>query len=209
MKEWINICVSEHSCGLSAQESFLPTRLLDVEPDDRHIDLQLIHSSDIAKQAVKFVALSHCWGDSLKRIKEIPKTKKASPQQHLHGIEWDALTKTFQDAVIMARRLGVRYIWIDSLCIIQNDKHDFAKEVHQLALIYGHAFVVLAGTRSETGDAGLFHDRTVDHVISRMDTRSRKVQALRVREALPHDQFTTSDPHHFASAPLLARAWCF
>lgn len=203
------MCVNEHSCGLSAQESFLPTRLIDIEPDNGHNGLRLVHSCDIAEKNAKFVALSHCWGDSLKRIKRIPKTKIATLEQHLDHINWDGLTETFKDAILVTRRFGVRYIWIDSLCIIQNDEHDFAKEVSRLVSIYGHSFVVLAATRGETGDAGLFHDRPSDHVVSRINTRSRNVQEVRVKEALPHDQFLTSDPHHFQLAPLLARAWCF
>jgi hypothetical protein len=58
----------------------------------------------------RYAALSHCWG-----TKEFFVTTEANFEQNKNGIEWDDLSKTFQDAVQITRRLGLRYLWVDSL----------------------------------------------------------------------------------------------
>ena len=84
-----------------------------------------LHGSDKIKLAEpsiaygKYTALSYCWGDHqpLQTTKETIKDMK-------NGIDWKDLPKTFQNAIQVSRRLQIRWIWIDSLCIIQNSKSD-------------------------------------------------------------------------------------
>jgi hypothetical protein len=69
-------------------------------------------------EAANYIALSHCWGSDQNLT-----TERATLPERLRGIGWDTLPKTFQDAINITRMLGIRYLWIDSLCIIQNDRY--------------------------------------------------------------------------------------
>lgn len=69
------------------------------------------------------------------------------------------LSKTFQDAVEVTRRLGIRYLWIDSLCIIQDSAADWDTEAIQMEYVYNNCFFNIAATHSANGEGGLFTRR--------------------------------------------------
>lgn len=69
------------------------------------------------------------------------------------------LPQTFRDAVTITRRLGLRYLWIDSLCICQDDIEDWARESGRMADVYSNAYVVIAANRSSDCTGGCFHKR--------------------------------------------------
>ncbi len=195
-------------CNLGDGEEFLPTRLIDARPDNGHHGVRLVHSSEILDITTKYAALSHSWGEKEQRIKPIPKTKKDSINGRLKHISFEELTKTFQDAVIVVRRLGLRYIWIDALCIVQDDVEDFAEQAGQMAKIYGRAHLVMSALRAATGDVGIFHHRYKAQQISHKVRRGHEMVAF-VRPILNHDDFITGEPRDFKTSPLFARAWCF
>ena len=113
----------------------------------------------------RYIALSHCWGTtpSLTLIDtSLPLgTGKncISLQKFRSGLLISKLPRTFRDAVCIARRLNVRYLWIDALCIVQNSQDDWVKESARMHAVYGNAYCTLAATSSLSGDGGLFHDR--------------------------------------------------
>ncbi len=74
------------------------------------------------------------------------------------------LTRTFQDAVDVCRRLDVGYIWIDSLCIVQDSKEDWDAESIKMADTYENAFVTIAATKSQDGSGGCYSERDPGHV---------------------------------------------
>jgi hypothetical protein len=73
------------------------------------------------------------------------------------------LPRTFQDAVLVTRRLGVKYLWIDSLCIIQDDVEDWQTESGKMADIYSDAYLVIGANRSADCNGGFLdpQDRTL------------------------------------------------
>lgn len=75
------------------------------------------------------------------------------------GIDEEALPKTFRDAVVLTRSLDVRYLWIDSLCIIQNDDQDWHGQSAQMGTIFGNAFLVIAATRAAHSGEGFLVPR--------------------------------------------------
>ena len=77
--------------------------------------------------------------------------------QFTHQIAFPALSKTFKDAVQFTIALGIEYIWIDSLCIIQDSAEDWRFEASLMCLVYSNAWVTLAATSSSDGNGGLFH----------------------------------------------------
>lgn len=93
-------------------------------------------------EAVEYIALSHCWGTALGA--HIPRTTRSTLAAREAGIHWDELSKTFQDAIKISQGLGVQFIWIDSLCIIQDDQDDFEIECAQMGMVYSKAYCTIA-----------------------------------------------------------------
>jgi hypothetical protein len=77
-------------------------------------------------------------------------------KDHLRGIDWSDLSQTFKDAITLTRRLGHKYIWIDSLCIIQEDENDWQRESAKMASIYESSILTIAATRASDGTKGIF-----------------------------------------------------
>lgn len=73
----------------------------------------------------------------------VPKTTTDKLVDNLMGLHVESFPKTFKDAVHSCGQLGYEYIWIDSLCIIQDDKNDFDKECSRMHEIYSGAHCVI------------------------------------------------------------------
>ncbi|KZM26127.1 hypothetical protein ST47_g2721 [Ascochyta rabiei] len=153
---WVENCILNHpSCRASATQnnlSFVPTRLLDTSNDE----VRLVETKAVSLSAMDqgYVALSHCWGKV-----HIIRTLKENYSQHLSHIDFGDLSQTFQDAVHATRKLGFRYIWIDSLCIVQDDKDDWTAEAATMCDVYQYAILTIAAAHAEGGDVGCFKER--------------------------------------------------
>lgn len=101
----------------------------------------------------KYCALSHCWGPV---DKQPIRTLKENIQDHYSGIPLGALPRTFREAVILTRSLGIDYLWIDSLCILQDDDDDWAHEAASMGPLYQQATLVIAAAGSQDPTGGLF-----------------------------------------------------
>lgn len=133
----------------------LPTRVLDVGPFDGSLDPSLCV---FEKPTFGFwVALSHCWGT-------IPllRTTTKTIGEHIKGISITSLPPSFRDAVIITRRLGIRYLWIDSLCIIQDDSEDWKIESAQMSRIYGKSFITIIAAGASNSHGGCFIRRYIE-----------------------------------------------
>lgn len=73
-----------------------------------------------------------------------------------------SLPKTFQDAVSLCREFEIRYLWIDSLCIVQGDVLEWRHEANRMSMVYGNAFLVLVASASSGDEVGMFPQRQ-DH----------------------------------------------
>ncbi|CAG9942612.1 unnamed protein product [Clonostachys rosea f. rosea IK726] len=128
----------------------MPTRVIDVGTERDH-SVRLIETRGAQG---KWIALSHQWGTS-DNFCTTPENKV----KHMNGIEDEILPATFRDAVKITRALGRRHLWIDSVCIIQGRKGDFASEAKRMEQVYSGAYCVLATSRSPGHDAGILQDR--------------------------------------------------
>lgn len=77
-------------------------------------------------------------------------------EERIDGIDFEAMPRTFQDAVTVTRNLGLRYIWIDSLCIIQDDRSDWLTQSLKMGTIYRNAKITIAATGAADGSVGCF-----------------------------------------------------
>lgn len=156
MGEWLRDCVENHSDCPRSSISTLPTRVLYVDPDSNKLRLDITD----AKRG-NYVALSHCWG-SIMPLKLTASTLNL----YASGISMETLPKTFQDAVIIAKNLCIDYIWIDSLCILQDSPGDWASESCRMADVYTNALVTIAADQSADCTGGIFAERAEEHAKS-------------------------------------------
>jgi len=156
---WAQDCDANHdNCPkLSSDGAPLPPRVLDVGPRDTTpgSDIKLVITKDLQQEVHgRYAALSHCWGTS-QPLRLTLATQKPFQQ----NIAFSQLPKTFRDAVQATRQLGLRYLWIDSLCIIQDCQQDWEEQCSLMRTIYQYAFVTLAGPDASDCDSGFLHPR--------------------------------------------------
>ncbi|KAK5444258.1 hypothetical protein LTS15_010373 [Exophiala xenobiotica] len=151
--EWLRICKETHSKCHRNFETWLPSKVIEVGSTNSDIRLR----SDPAL-AGQYITLSHRWGED-----KMFKTKSSNYEEHLKGIDYEALLKTFQDAIQVTRALGVPYLWIDALCFMQDSEDDWARACVEVSRIYGKALLNIGAPQAFHQNAGLLHDRHGHH----------------------------------------------
>src|SRR2546429_4474745 len=110
---WIQSCSTTHRICRNLEDTVLPTRVIDVgSPDGSKEPFLFISEGCVGR----YIALSYCWGGE-----QSIKTTVDSLEAHKRKIELSTLSQSLQDAVTVTRKLKIQYLWIDALCIIQNN----------------------------------------------------------------------------------------
>jgi Heterokaryon incompatibility protein (HET) len=104
--------------------------------------------------SLEYAALSHRWGGSVPLI-----LTTSLLSEFEKGIQISKLPRTFRDAVTVTRQPGLDYLWIDSLCIIQDSVKDWENESSMMSKVYSRCYVNIAATHSRNSAGGLFVDR--------------------------------------------------
>ena len=156
---WYRNCSESHeSCHkqIHSLAPFTPDRLIEIFTDDdgNYFSWRLVSRSDIGN--VPYLTLSHCWGSS----KHLCLTKKTRDDSAFaRFITYSCLPLSFQHAFIIMFSLGLRFIWIDSLCIIQDDPEDWKAQASMMGLVYKNACCNIAATWAADSNAGYFTKR--------------------------------------------------
>ena len=132
----------------------------------------------------KYSALSHRW-DSRDGP---PKTLSSNIDDRKIGIDIPVTSKVVRDAIEICRILSITYLWVDSLCIIQDDPSDWVKERANMAAIYTNAAFTISATNAAEEEAGNFRERPKPFVL-RGEDDSGVPYCIHVREALTHPGF--------------------
>ena len=152
LRGWIRDCEAKHTSCVATGP--LPTRVINVgEEGDDFVRLEVTDPA-ATPEANKYMTLSHCWGPTPELV---IRTTKATLPQHLTRIPLSDLTNTFRDAVHVTRAVGVKHIWIDSLCIVQDDADDWARESAKMGFIYANSYLTVAAAASPDSRGGCFH----------------------------------------------------
>ena len=158
VRAWMADCADEtrHKlCSKALQtnqsSSYLPTRLINVtaeSDDDGRKHYQLIETANGAPAGNCYATLSHIWGSDQQPIY---RTVRHNYETRINnGIPRDELPPCFQDAIDVTEKLGIPYIWIDSLCIIQDDAVDCPTEAGSMDRVYSNSFVNLSATATSS-----------------------------------------------------------
>lgn len=136
---WLTTCQSRHQCGAEQDPNWSPWRLLCILDNEVRL---IVCDEDI--QPRPYVALSHCWGGVKPLILE-----KSSLGRFKKGLYMEDLPANFRDAVFITAELRFRYLWIDSLCIIQDSKEDWLLHAAQRAFVYSNCVLNIASRSAE------------------------------------------------------------
>jgi hypothetical protein len=205
MRSWIQQCIMNHPRCQTDPHLLLPKRVIDVGISPEMI-VRLYESNG---DRANYASLSHRWGKSI-----LLTTTKSTLLARKEAIEWSGLSKTFQDSITLTRWLGLRYLWIDSLCIVQDDSIDWQIESSNMAGIYEKSYVTFSANNSTGMLLGPPAMRKSHSVQLEVEDLEGKPHALIIRSPLDHEMFFASSLEGVGSEwerdyPLSKRAWCF
>jgi len=201
-RQWMSECERDHAlCRRWSSSISLPTRVLDVGSERQ--SPRLVESLG---RTGRYAALSHCWGKAQSLT-----TTTENFSDHIVAIQLDLLPKTFREAVLLSRQLDLQYIWIDSLCIIQDSKADWDTESAKMAEVYAGAAVTIAATSAKDGSEGIFVAKDEDAwnkaVPFSMANLHGEQTTVYIRSASGNDHHYMKRNKLFDAHPLSRRGW--
>ncbi|KAK3388360.1 heterokaryon incompatibility protein-domain-containing protein [Sordaria brevicollis] len=202
VKDWMAKCRSSHQrCNLTHEAvPPLPTRVIDVGSRDDDLPPRLHVVTD--QDSGRYATLSHRWG-----LQDTFKLTVSNFETLTQEIPWERLPKTFQDAIEATRHLGIRYLWIDSLCIIQDSPQgiDWIAESAKMTNVYEDSYINFAAADAmDSSTQGCFFDR---------DPSLIRLVRVHLDWGAEPIYYYAAASHGFktnvASAPLYRRGWVF
>lgn len=160
-KIWLKNCETDHNCeALRTQSTFdhewHPKRLIDIA--NTAVPRLLEPHLELPGRRYRYATLSHCWGANPDFITLT--TENLS--QFCRGIAIDILPKSFRDAILVCSHLDIRYIWIDSLCILQDSHPDWLLHAAEMSSVYQNCYLNLSLDAAENPRQGAFMRRNTD-----------------------------------------------
>ena len=202
ISSWLRECTATHSatqCRKKAvqKSSFMPMRLIAVgtgAAEPRIVEYQ--------GNVADYTALSYCWGSA-----DILLTTTANLPERSHRLRWKHLPMVFRDAIVLTRALGIKYIWIDAICIVQDDAADMSRQLAQMAEIYHDALLVISADSASNADDRLFKERPRSFYLRTESlNQKRRASEVLVREDIDHD-FLGGASTVGGDWPLARRGW--
>lgn len=148
IRDWVESCLGQQGRHANCDKEMtvvLPKRVIFIDPVEPDTIRLYVPSNG---ETGRYIALSHCWGGSTPTM-----TTKKTLNPFIKSIP-TPLPKTFQDAVITTKALGIPYLWIDSLCIVQDSPEDWSEQAPQMAAVYGNAYIVIAADAASDSTQG-------------------------------------------------------
>ena len=178
----------------------MPTRLIDVGKRGEPEVPRLIETA--TAEHYDYIALSHCWGGHV-ALTTTPETF----EQHKEAIPLEDFPLTFRDAVDFTRKMDMKYLWIDSLCIIQGDKSDWEREAAIMGEIFKNSTLTISTTTANNSTKGFLHPRTPRFqpikVIHSKNTNPLFIRDILLRPWLKSWSQSVEGP----DGPLSSRGW--
>lgn len=206
-QERITECVRSHThCQSQSDDSFLPTRLIQLHSDGKGLNLRLADHQSVPPGS-RYVALSYCWGGHKPSCMTTSERLKANTV----SLDWNGLPRTFQDAAKFTFSLGINYLWIDSICIIQGDKEDWQREAGKMCAVYQNSYLTLAALAGSDSTYGL-RTTSVEQVsvpFARLRLAENTYTLYMRRLHYFGRQWIILSDTRSGRLPLLSRAWTF
>jgi hypothetical protein len=178
----------------------MPARLIDVGlTGDSQVSIRAM-----GEEVKSYAALTYCWGDN----QAVVKTTKANLQERLSSILLKILPNSIKDAIEVTRRLGLRYIWVDALCIVQDDDKEQMRELGKMSEIYKGAFITISAARAARSNEGFLQGRDVRDTYG----ATFELPVRRIREGVESRSsiiLSEGADHNDREEPIDSRAWTF
>ncbi|PQE19416.1 heterokaryon incompatibility protein [Rutstroemia sp. NJR-2017a BBW] len=175
-KRWVTECLNHHPLYQTDLVHPLPSRLMEIHENS----VRLVLTAEWTHQP-PYATLSHCWGDISSKL-----------------ISGGNLSKTFQDAIKTVQHFDISYLWIDSICIIQDSVEDWTIESSKMAPVYRGAVLNISAAGARNGTEGLFLTPS---------TFVTKFQITTSRRGFSKTWTISNPPESISDTPLAKRAW--
>jgi hypothetical protein len=200
-RSWLSTCLEGHRHVDNYTSDLMPARLLALQTTaEGQIDSRIVVSEQVGP--VSYLALSYCWGGDQEF-----KTTEESLLKSNGIVDVSRLPQTIQDAITVTMQMGYSYLWVDSICIIQDNDRDRTSEITKMPAIYNNAICCIAASfpahaqQGFLGDRTKYTDRTVAlKVWSRHMGGGQEVQRVFAYPIELKDAYKTE--------PLAERGWC-
>lgn len=205
MKNAIEDCVQ--NCSHYKATNFLPSRLLDLGSQPSLDTIRLIASTEIAltdeSHVPRYAALSYCWGPLL-ATNSMLRTSMKSLESMKRQIHQKTIPRTILDAIKVCKALSIRYLWADSLCILQDHFPDWERESRSMTLIYKNAFVTICTPSSMHSNDG-FLERRRKYVA--VPFQSQVIPSINGHYNLVASGEYRSDNYHWPGLDIVDTSW--
>lgn len=196
-RKWLGSCLDSHEdCRLEGLNppDFRPTRVIEIQKSHPSWHVRLFRPTT----PIDYVALSYCWGGPQTML--TTKTQKGWET----ALPWEELSQTIKDAVYVCAKLGSRYLWVDALCILQDDAGDKTVEIAAMTHVYGAATLTLAASHAAAATEGFLQGRKfTDHPNHVFELRTRCPDGQLGTVTL----FRPPPDTHLDAEPLDTRGW--
>ncbi|KAF2733934.1 hypothetical protein EJ04DRAFT_553009 [Polyplosphaeria fusca] len=152
LREWTHSCHASHSKCNAFKSAFMPSRLLAITASESVAPrVKLVNNPKCADYA----ALSYCWGGDQKL-----KSCTNNVRDLEKGINFEDLPKTIQDAITTCLKLNTRFLWVDALCIVQDDPIGTMDDIANMDKVYENSCFTICDGRSWSSKQGFLHNIT-------------------------------------------------
>ena len=148
-QEWLKECEKELYLGLKPEKTILPSRVLDIGLDTTSTKICLETWDHCSREYGFYTTLSYCWGSG-----QTHKLTRTTLQDYKSTIPIDDLPLTIRHAILLTRALNVRYLWVDSLCIVQDDEMDTAREISKIPEVYENSLLTISAASAHDCQQG-------------------------------------------------------
>jgi hypothetical protein len=161
-RKWFKQCQESHDSCFLPSIDFMPKRLIEIARGNRlenvggRWSLRLHHPNKCKEPIEPYVALSYCWGQD-----QHFKLTRGTINSMSNEIIWQDLPQTIKDAIFVTQELHIRFLWIDSLCIVQDDAEEISTEITQMPKIYSFAAVTILASRASNVQEGFLQNRQI------------------------------------------------
>ncbi|KAH7060979.1 heterokaryon incompatibility protein-domain-containing protein [Paraphoma chrysanthemicola] len=205
-RDWLNTCLLSHELCSSSKHSeakstdFYPSRLVYVS-NERNCRLLESESLPIP---LEYLTLSHCWGQE-----KFFTLINSNLEDLKDDIPVGKLPSVFQDALSVTLRLGYNFIWIDSICIIQDSRQDWTVESTRMGSVYKNSTCTLAATGFPNGSYGLYstRDPTLVWPFKLKVNPQNWNREMQQTDLVQYGYFPDIWQHEIERSPLYERGW--
>ncbi|KAM7220124.1 Heterokaryon incompatibility protein (HET) domain containing protein [Rhypophila decipiens] len=207
ISQWISECSANHSlCQLPSNIS-PPTRLIHIlGPEEVHLVVSSQLTASERASAARYATVSHCWGSG-----RFLKLKSNNLDEFKRSIPFNRLIKKFQETIALCHSLKIEYVWIDTLCIIQEDFADWAREASRMAAVYQSGVINFMISGSSENDTCFPRMNMAElfpcQIRTRTNNGSSQQESFWLQPEVDLSNYFESDHKDFF--PILKRGWVF